>query len=681
MDIVVTQVKQIGREIILDGNSVVGYQHSANLYVKLIKDPSEDSPFSGMALSAYCRRWNSKMPVACPIVEKDDGTYILLNQEVFKEDGDVYLSLGGISDDKVIVTSNNLVLQVDDSNSIITSVTPTEEYWQIEVMNAIKAWYASVVDPTFTASNNKLNQLIRQTEEHELKAEALQSKAEEQQTQVDTAITNAEMATSAAQEAANNANTKAGEANTAAQAAAQATSSANDAAQSADNAAQAASDLVNDISAKLADGELNGKDGKDGKDGELGGDTVPIGSMFPLATSIIPDGWLLCDGSTVSRTDYSELFSVIGESYGAGDGSTTFALPNEPNPLTYTKSDETIQFAEHEPALYMIIKAKQVIPVTGGIINDTDCNSETDALSAAATKNVIEQTTSQSASLLLAKMPNPNLLINGDFQVWQRGTVFEKVNSLYTADRCYTNSSKAKSITIRKVDDGLQFTRETDGVTLLPYAYSMEEADLKRVRGKMVTLSYSVDGEIHTFTVEDLGQIYIANDVLSEKSTFPSTADGLGSRIIAIQYSNMAVGESHVLNWVKLELGEVATPFVPRPYVEELMICKRYFNVVNLHSYLALCGTSGDTFGVPIYNDIPMYRLPDVIMKNQTPVLNYRYNGQVLTQNITSFIAKKNGKGESLSIEFKIGAVVSAAKNTVGYIVNSGNIFLDAEIY
>ena len=161
MDIIVTQIKQIGREILLDGNSVVGYQHLANLYIKLIKDTSADNPFANMALSAYCRGWKSRMPVSCPIVEKEDGTFILLKNEVFKEDGDVYLSLGGISEDKVIVTSNNLVLQVDESNSIIANVTPSEEYWQIEVLNAMKAWYANVVDPIFKDSETKLNQLIR----------------------------------------------------------------------------------------------------------------------------------------------------------------------------------------------------------------------------------------------------------------------------------------------------------------------------------------------------------------------------------------------------------------------------------------------------------------------------------------------------------------------------------------
>ena len=53
-----------------------------------------------------------------------------------------------------------------------------------------------------------------------------------------------------------------------------------------------------------------------------------IGSIFPFAGSSIPSGYLLCDGSAISRTTYSELFSVIGDTFGPGDGSTTFNLPD-----------------------------------------------------------------------------------------------------------------------------------------------------------------------------------------------------------------------------------------------------------------------------------------------------------------------------------------------------------------
>jgi phage-related tail fiber protein len=41
-----------------------------------------------------------------------------------------------------------------------------------------------------------------------------------------------------------------------------------------------------------------------------------------------PPGWLLCDGSAVSRTSYATLFAVMGTAYGAGDGATTFNLPD-----------------------------------------------------------------------------------------------------------------------------------------------------------------------------------------------------------------------------------------------------------------------------------------------------------------------------------------------------------------
>ena len=53
-----------------------------------------------------------------------------------------------------------------------------------------------------------------------------------------------------------------------------------------------------------------------------------IGFIYETSSSVIPPGFLLADGSAVSRTAYAELFARIGTTYGAGDGSTTFNLPN-----------------------------------------------------------------------------------------------------------------------------------------------------------------------------------------------------------------------------------------------------------------------------------------------------------------------------------------------------------------
>ena len=54
----------------------------------------------------------------------------------------------------------------------------------------------------------------------------------------------------------------------------------------------------------------------------------PPGLITFFHATDVPEGWLLCNGAAVSRTTYSRLFAKIGTKYGAGDGSTTFALPN-----------------------------------------------------------------------------------------------------------------------------------------------------------------------------------------------------------------------------------------------------------------------------------------------------------------------------------------------------------------
>lgn len=52
------------------------------------------------------------------------------------------------------------------------------------------------------------------------------------------------------------------------------------------------------------------------------------GIVLPFAGATAPTGWLLCQGQAVSRTTYAALFAVIGATYGAGDGTTTFNVPD-----------------------------------------------------------------------------------------------------------------------------------------------------------------------------------------------------------------------------------------------------------------------------------------------------------------------------------------------------------------
>lgn len=61
---------------------------------------------------------------------------------------------------------------------------------------------------------------------------------------------------------------------------------------------------------------------------QIGTNVPPTGSLLAYAGSTSPSGWLLCAGQAVSRTTYATLFGIIGTSYGVGDGSTTFNVPD-----------------------------------------------------------------------------------------------------------------------------------------------------------------------------------------------------------------------------------------------------------------------------------------------------------------------------------------------------------------
>ena len=72
---------------------------------------------------------------------------------------------------------------------------------------------------------------------------------------------------------------------------------------------------------------IRGPQGPQGEKGEPG-ESIPIGSIIPYGNSVVPETYLLCDGQAVSRTDYPELFAIIGTNFGSGDGSTTFNVPD-----------------------------------------------------------------------------------------------------------------------------------------------------------------------------------------------------------------------------------------------------------------------------------------------------------------------------------------------------------------
>jgi len=85
---------------------------------------------------------------------------------------------------------------------------------------------------------------------------------------------------------------------------------------------QLATDSV--ITAKIQDGAVTAAKLDAGAVSVL----MPSGSLMPYAGASAPTGYLLCDGAAISRSTYSTLFGVLSTTYGAGDGSTTFNIPD-----------------------------------------------------------------------------------------------------------------------------------------------------------------------------------------------------------------------------------------------------------------------------------------------------------------------------------------------------------------
>lgn len=155
---------------------------------------------------------------------------------------------------------------------------------------------------------------------------------------------------------------------------------------------------------KRKDGELldvlNYRDNENNEWKELSlaiaGDTLPIGSIavYPLGNA--PANWLALDGKAVSRTEYAELFTVLGTTYGAGDGSTTFNIPDfRSRVVAHTDGFEVVGrtkgvtiSSSGDGAIIQnyIIKAKQSIGLVGNVVTDIEATGDGDVATSATVK-------------------------------------------------------------------------------------------------------------------------------------------------------------------------------------------------------------------------------------------------------------------------------------------------------
>ena len=96
----------------------------------------------------------------------------------------------------------------------------------------------------------------------------------------------------------------------------------------------------------------------------LGTFLVPTGSLIMWPSSVIPTDWKLCNGDAISRTTFATLYSLIGTTFGVGDGTTTFNLPNYKNRMPY--GADTVAIGATGGSANAIVVSHNHGGVTGG---------------------------------------------------------------------------------------------------------------------------------------------------------------------------------------------------------------------------------------------------------------------------------------------------------------------------
>lgn len=447
---------------------------------------------------------------------------------------------------------------------------------------------------------------------------------------------------------------------------------------------------------------------------------VPVGSLQLFAMSSVPTGWVRCDGQALSRVLYPELFASIGTTYGTGDGSTTFNIPN-------------ISSAGTGSPLYYI-KA----------ILSGDVQPSTIAHASSHTEGG-----SDVVSVTLNQVPNyqsyRNVIINGAFLVDQRGvangTSFGS-GGTYFSDRFFSQSSGGGSFTCNgyrstDVPTGTNFvsshriacsvaktgTTYTTHLTTRLEGYDVGRLGISKT-GKTVALSFWVKstragvygvtfssgyrgGTTYTFLY------YPATYTISTANTWqyvtiniPSyahaswitdnantgleitfnIADGTSSAtgtpntwaaVSSSGYFNGPTGmqttwgdantDNFYITGVQLEAGPVATPFEFEPFETTLRKCQRYYeSSATYGAYLGSAWLESCPFHVvPYSTSSAAVQIAFKVTKRATPaVTNYSYNGVAGRYSYRDNAADNTGPVTYARISATgIGVLINSANN------------------
>lgn len=214
-----------------------------------------------------------------------------------------------------------------------------------------------------------------------------------------------------------------------------------------------------------------------------------------------------------------------------------------------------------------------------------------------------KSTLTQLSEYLGTKFSNPNLLINPDFKINQRGeTTYEIGSKSYTVDRWAVEKGKV--------------TVNSDGTVTATGGTTNEEGYYKQQLENAISGDYTVSMEV--ISISGAVRIAIEGAWQNIKSGLNVFHGITGTGAVGLQLAN---GSSITLKWVKLEQGSIATPFVAPNPAEELAKCRRFYELINMDTrHATLIGNK-------------VYVTVDVVPKRITPTCKHLGNFKAIISN------------------------------------------------
>lgn len=389
-------------------------------------------------------------------------------------------------------------------------------------------------------------------------------------------------------------------------------------------------------------------------------------------TPEINDTFISIFRDTLNNATYLGLFKIIGIAIGSNTvAAITVEYEDVEKPLYGTTGYSTTGGMTQKAITDAIDnatrgKADKVTGATANNLASLDANGNLQD-SGIASSQITTNTNH------ISQLSNPNLLINSDFRINQRGDTSYSASG-YTLDRWKLENSNGS---VTKNSNTITLTASTGQVYL-----TQRIENSVSLRQKTVTLSIGLAD----------GTTYSATDTLEPTTTSYCNidiADGVfayvyyyGSTGYFTPTISCTTGNSVEVAWIKLEFGEVATPYYQRTYGEEVAMCERFYQKMSFTGSTQIAGglSNGGTCYVPFKPSCDMRVRPTVTITGSYNFYNGLSGGSVAP---TGFSV--GGISSVIYIAVTHGATNTGASVTGGTylslrMLNGSTLELDAEI-